>query len=165
MDWQAIRAEFPALARWTYLNTATFGQIPLRASAAVADHWAHRDEFACTDFLNWYDDANRLRSSIARLIHAAPEDIAFIPNAASALSIVLAGIKLSAGDNIVTLDDEFPNYQYLSSARKVTWERFYGSIDSHTRLVTISEVNYSTGFRPPLAEISQFLATRGIPLF
>jgi selenocysteine lyase/cysteine desulfurase len=56
MNWDTVRAEFPALANWTYLNTATFGQLPQRSVAAVARHFAHRDELACSDFLNWYDD-------------------------------------------------------------------------------------------------------------
>ena len=28
-DWKKIRAEFPALESWTFLNTATFGQLSL----------------------------------------------------------------------------------------------------------------------------------------
>ena len=104
-------------------------------------------------------------ASIARLIHAEPEDIAFVPNAAAALSIVLAGIAPEPGENIVTLDDEFPNYLYQDLARKVPWDRVYDSVDDNTRLVAFSEVNYATGFRPPLAEIAQFLTTRGVPLF
>src|SRR5438105_1952550 len=141
MNWTDIRAEFPALEHWTYLNTATYGQMPKRAVDAMAQHSERRDEFACSNFMDWYDDADRLRGSIARLIHAAPDDIAFVPNAAAALSIVLGGIEITPGDNIVTLDDEFPNYLYMGAARKVPWERFYESVDDRTRLVAFSEVN------------------------
>ncbi len=172
-DWSAIRAEFPALAQWTYLNSATFGQIPRRAVEAAGKHWAHRDELACTDFLSWFDDADRLRVSIGKLIGASADDIAFIPNAAAALGIVAAGLKWSKGDNVVTLADEFPNYLYLPALverhgvefREVPWERVYESIDARTRLVAISEVNYSNGFRPPLEELSRFLRERGVVLF
>jgi cysteine desulfurase / selenocysteine lyase len=160
-----IRVEFPALARWTYLNTATYGQMPLRAVNAMTRHSAQRDELACTNFLDWYTDADRMRASIARLIHAEPEDIAFVPNAAAALSIVLAGLAPRPDDNIVTLDDEFPNYLYQGAARKVRWEQIHESVDDKTRLVAFSEVNYATGFRPPLAEIAQFLKARHVPLF
>ena len=165
MDWVNIRAEFPALERWTYLNTATYGQMPRRAVEAMTRHSEQRDELACTNFLDWYADADRMRASIARLIHAEPDDIAFVPNAAAALSIVLAGIAPKPGENIVTLDDEFPNYLYQDLARKVPWERFYDSVDDRTRLVAFSEVNYATGFRPPLAEIAPFLEARSVPLF
>lgn len=165
VNWESIRREFPALAHWTYLNTATYGQMPRRAVEAMSRHSEQRDEFACTDFLDWYTDADRMRASIARLIHAEPGDIAFVPNAASALSIVLAGIAPKPDENIVTLDDEFPNYLYQGLAKRVPWERFYESVDDRTRLVAFSEVNYATGFRPPLPEISRFVAERGVPLF
>jgi len=165
MNWSVVRQEFPALQNWTYLNTATFGQVPRRGADAVARHFAHRDELACSDFLDWFDDADRLRAAIARLINASPDDIAFVPNAASALATIIAGLKFAPADNLVTLDDEFPNYLYAGAARRVTWEQFQESIDAHTRLVAFSEVNYATGFRPPIEEISQSLARRGIPLF
>lgn len=173
INWNAVRAEFPALANWTYLNSATFGQIPGRAVDAVAAHWAHRDEFACTDFLDWYNDADRLRQSLANLIHATPDDLAFIPNASVALGIVAGGLEWKPGDNVVTLADEFPNYLYLPALverhgvefREVPWERFFESIDERTRIVALSEVNYSSGFRPPLEKISRFLRDRGVLLF
>ena len=38
-DWNAVRGEFPALAEWTYLNSATFGQMPLRAVDAMSRHF------------------------------------------------------------------------------------------------------------------------------
>ena len=67
MDWAAIRAEFPALERWAYLNTATYGQMPTRSMDAEVRHWERRNEFACSDFLDWYADTERMRAAIARL--------------------------------------------------------------------------------------------------
>jgi len=173
IDWESVRAEFPALENWTYLNTATYGQLPKRGVAADAAHWVRRDQFASSDFLHWYEEADRIRESVARLIHAAPDDIAFIPNSAAALALLAGGIRWMPGDNVVTLADEFPNCLYLPALverhgvefREVPWDCFYNSIDERTRLVAISEVNYSTGFRPPLAELSGFLRSRGVRLF
>jgi cysteine desulfurase/selenocysteine lyase len=178
IDWNAIRAEFPALAHWTYLNTATYGQIPRRSVDAIARHFAHRDELACSDFLTWYDQAECMRTPIARLINAAPSDIAFIPNAATALGLVAGGIDWQPGDNVVTLGGEFPNQLYLPALihtqgagnrgvefRESAWESFYDAIDSRTRLVAISEVNYSTGFRPPIEDISKIAHSRGALVF
>lgn len=172
-DWNAIRGEFPALENWTYLNSATFGQIPRRAVEACSAHWAHRDELACMDFLDWYDDAYRLREAIARLIQATADDIAFIPTASAALGLVAGGIDWRAGDNVVTLAEEFPNYLYLPALverhgvefREVPSDQFFDSIDERTRLVALSEVNYASGFRPPLVEISRFLRERGVIFF
>lgn len=173
IDWESVRAEFPALSRWTFLNTATYGQVPRRAVAADAAHWADRDELACTDFLTWYDAADRLRESVARLIHAAEDDIAFLTNSSAALGLLAGGIDWQRGDNVVTLAGEFPNCLYLPAVverhgadfREVSWECFYSAIDARTRMVALSEVNYASGFRPPLEEIAAFLRSRGILLY
>jgi selenocysteine lyase/cysteine desulfurase len=129
--------------------------MPRRAVDAVSRHWQHRDELACADFLAWYDDADRLRGALACLIHAAPEDIAFVPNAAAALGIVAGGLDWKAGDNAVTLADEFPNYLYLPALleRHGVEVREAGVIDDRSRLVAFSEVNYATGFRAQLDDI------------
>ena len=173
VDWEAVRAQFPALAEWTYLNTATFGQLPRAGTEAAARHYAHRDELACSDFLSWYEDMNRLRGKIGRLIHCDAEDIAFIPNAATALGILLGGLDWQAGDRILTLEHEFPNNLYAPGLAdrqgvqmvETPWERFYESVDSRTRLVLVSSANYNTGFAPPLAEIADFLHARDILLY
>ncbi len=173
VDWHKLRLEFPALTEWTFLNTATFGQMPRRAVEAANAHFARRDRFACSDFIEWFDDADRIRELAARLIHARAEDIAFIPNASTALSLLLGGLDWNSGDQILTLTDEFPNqYYYPSYLRRcgvdlidVPFERFWDAVTPRTRLVALSTVNYSTGFRAPLAEISEFLRRRGILLY
>ncbi len=172
-DWDAVRREFPALAHWTYLNTATFGQLPRRATDAVARHFAHRDELACGDFLAWYDDADRIRAKIGRLINCAPEDIAFVPNASTALGLLLAGMDWRPGDHVLTLEHEFPNNLYAPgllerfgvATTACPWDRFCDSVDAKTRLAIVSSVNYNTGFAPPLAEMAEFLRARGVLLF
>jgi len=172
-DWVKIRQEFPALERWTYLNTATFGQMPRRAADAVAQHLARRDELACADFMQWFDDADRIRGQIAELIGCQGADIAFIQNASAGLSLLLGGLDWKTGDQIVTLRDEFPNHYYYPSHLRESgvefvetdWQQFYASLTARTRLVAISTVNYSTGFRPPLHEIGTELRRRHIMLY
>jgi selenocysteine lyase/cysteine desulfurase len=172
-DWNAIRDQFPALAHWTCLNTATFGQLPRCATEAVARHFAHRDELACSDFLTWYDDADRLRAKIARLIHCEATDIAFVPNASVALGILLGGIDWRPGDRVLTLQNEFPNNLYAPGMlerfgvemAECAWPDLCDSVDERTRLVLISSANYNTGFAPPLADLAEFLRARGVLLY
>jgi len=173
MAWSAVRAEFPALSHWTYLNTATFGQLPIRATRAVGDHFAHRDALACGDFLTWFDDADRLRGKLGRLFGCTADDVCFIPATAHALSWLMHGIPWQAGDEIVTLSPEFPNSVYhpaLLADRgvqlvEIPWGGLYSAITERTRLVIVSAMNYSTGFRPPLVELSEFLRARGVMLY
>jgi len=172
-DWKALRAEFPALATWTYLNTATYGQMPRVASAAMSRYLERRDAMACSDFLSWFDDMDAIRSSCARLINCESQDIAFVVNASTGLSTLLLGLSWRPGDEVLTLDDEFPNQLYVSSVlerfgaklRAVPWSGFYDSVSRRTRLVLLSTVNYATGWHPPIEEISRYLEGRGVLLF
>src|SRR5258708_8893211 len=174
VDWDADRAEFPAVGNWTYLNTATFGQVSRRSTAAMAQHFAHRDELACWDFLSWFDDMQRVREKAARLIHAEADDVAFVSNASTALGILLAGLDWRLGDRILTLEHEFPNNLYAPGLLQRfgvemverPWERFYHSVDAQPpRLVAISSANYNNRFAPPLDEIAPFLRQRGVLLY
>ena len=170
VDWQAVREQFPALTGWTYLNTATYGQLPRRATEAVARHFSRRDELACGDFMSWFDDMDVIRTNIGRLIDCSADDVAFITNAATALSLFLGGIEWRSGDRIVVLENEFPNniyYAALLAERGVelveaSWADFYEAVTPATRAVLMSTASYITGFTPPLAEIGQFLRRRGV---
>jgi cysteine desulfurase/selenocysteine lyase len=170
MNWSNIRAEFPALRNWTWLNTATFGQLPTRTRKAVDAHFARRDELACADFLSWFDDMDELRGLIAQLIYCDAADIAFAMNACSALSLFLGGMDWHAGDRVVTLRDEFPNqYYFVASLAErgvelVEADRIE-SLPERTRAVLLSTVNYSNGYRPDVARISQLAHAAGALLY
>jgi selenocysteine lyase/cysteine desulfurase len=161
-DWSQVRAQFPSLANWTFLNSATFGQLPQCAVDAVARHFAERNATACHDFLRWFEDHDRLRLKIARFIGATADEIAFIPNAATALGLLVRGIDWREGDEIVTLEHEFPNQIYgpkfleRRGVRTIEapWPQLLDRIGKRTRMVAISTVNYATGFRAPLEEIA-----------
>ncbi len=170
MNWDNLRAEFPALEHWAFLNTASFGQVPLRSKTALDRHFKRRDDLACHDFIDWFDDMDGIRELAAQLIHCKSSDIAFIPNASTALSLLMGGLEWRTGDRIVTLLDEFPNHYYYPAHLKKSgvelietpFERFYEAVTPRTRLVAMSTVNYTSGFRPPLEEISRFLHERDI---
>jgi selenocysteine lyase/cysteine desulfurase len=170
MNWEFVRVQFPALRSWTYLNSATYGQMPLRAQKAVERHFSTRDETACTDFLTWFDDADRIRGVVAELIGCKAEDIAFAMNAAAALSLFLGGIDWKPGDRIVTLRDEFPNQYYFAATLaergvEVVELETLDSFPDRTRAICVSTVNYTTGYRPDLTGIAPLARERGALLF
>lgn len=176
-DWNQVRRQFPVLEKWTYLNSATFGPVPLCAVEAANGHFRHRDEEACIDFLDWFTDADRVRAKAARLIGGQAADIAFVPSAGAALSWLMLGIDWKPGDQVLTLVHEFPNnlyYPLVWRGRQVEFiemplaggrfalDHFLSLLTTRTRLVLLSTVNYSTGLRPPLEQIGAALRERGI---
>lgn len=169
-DWAGIRAQFPSLEGRTFLNTATFGQLPISAKQAACAHFARRDETAALDFLDWFDDLNSTRALIARLLHCSPDDVAFVPNAGYALSLAVSSIDWKAGDELLTLHHEFPNQLYGHAsvgARGVEcdWPDFAEHITERTRLVALSTVNYTTGLRPDLAPLLKALRQQGVVVY
>jgi cysteine desulfurase / selenocysteine lyase len=163
IDWAQIRAQFPALQHKTFLNSATMGQLPIAASEAVMAHLQRRDYVAAVDAPRWFDDLDRLRAKLATLVHATPADIGFVPSTSHALSIVTNGIDWQPGDEILTLENEFPNNTYAGSLltrrgvifRETPLADFASSVTPRTRLVLVSALSYLNGMRAPLADIRQ----------
>ena len=159
-DWAAVRDQFPALRGITYLNTATYGQTPKSAVEAVVKHLARRDSLACSDFLEWFDDAAQIRSSLAELINASSgDDIAFVSTSSTALAWLLNGLEWRPGDLVVTLRGEFPNHLYAPAMLdrfgvefvETDWDGMQRLVEQgRVRAAFLSTVNYATGFRPPL---------------
>lgn len=170
MNWNKIRAEFPALRHVTYLNSATFGQLAMRTQAAVAQHFERRDAHACADFLTWFDDMDELRGLLGKLVNCAAADVAFVPNAATALSLFLGGIEWQPGDRIATLPNEFPNQFYYANwlaAKGVELVECPGLavLPERTRAVVLSTVNYMDGYRPELLGVGARARAAGALLY
>ena len=174
-DWSAVRGEFPVLAESTYLNTATFGPTPRRAVEAAARVLERRSTTPSYDPVAFYDEIEPVREKAARLIGARADDIAFLPSASIGLSWILHGLDWTEGDRLLAFHHEFPNNQYaphLLARRGVVFDEapagegfaldgFLGRITPRTRIVLMSALSYSTGFRPPLAEIGAAVRDSG----
>ncbi len=170
MSWEAVRREFPALEKGTYLNTATNGHIANRTLAAMHRHFTQRNENAALDLDGWFDASDAIRAELGTLVGCAAEDIAFMPNASSALSLMISGIHWKPGDRILSLEGEFPNQLYYPAylaAKGVELAiapcgELLDHVTDRTRLVAISAVSYSNGFVAPIEHIAEVLRARGI---
>jgi selenocysteine lyase/cysteine desulfurase len=141
-------------------------------------HLRDQLENGAANYLNWFAGIKRTRQLCAQLINAEPAEIAFAPNTSAGLAIIANGVAWQAGDNIVTADCEFP-------ANLVPWRRIQrehgvelrfareqagrletaeilGLIDERTRVVTLSFVEYASGFRNDLLTIGRVCRERDI---
>jgi selenocysteine lyase/cysteine desulfurase len=136
----------------------------------VDQHFARRDETACSDFLTWFDDVDGIRGLIGQLINCKADDVAFAMNAAAALSLFLGGIDWQPGDRIVTLRDEFPNQYYFAASLATRGVELIEmdeitALPARTRAVLVSTVNYSNGYRPDVSELSRLTHQAGALLY
>src|SRR5215216_6690230 len=110
MDAAAFRSEFPVLERNAYLNAGTDGPVPAMALAAATEALEQqtRDGRFRKHFEARGELADRLRAAYAALLGADPADIARTTSTTEGLNIVLSGLGLGPGDEIVTSDEEHP---------------------------------------------------------
>jgi selenocysteine lyase/cysteine desulfurase len=121
-----------------------------------------------------------VRATAARLINAVPAEIALVPNTTAGIGLVAEGFPWTAGDNVVTLANEFPSNQYpwmnLASrgveTRRVPVDggvvdlaRIEAACDQRTRIVTVSWVGYATGWRIDVPAVASLCRRKGCYFF
>lgn len=166
-----IRGLFPALRRYAYLNSAAVAPIPTTSIDAVISQLRDVSEHGSTHYPAWVETKGRARALVAEMLNVSPENIAFTRNTSDGFAAVAAGIDWSAADNIVSFHKEFPaNYYAWRRVRdrfgvdlrlcperdgRIDLDEFIGMIDSDTKLVSISAVQFASGFRTDLERVGR----------
>lgn len=176
MDWQALREEFPVTRNYNFLNHAGVAPLSRRAAEAARRYLTHAEENA---YLRggFVKEVDRVRGQAAQLINAQPDELAFIKNTSEGLSFVANGLTWQSGDNVVISSAEFSANVYpwqalrsrgvqvrtvLEEEGRVPLERILEAINARTRVVSISSVQYASGFRTDLAALGAFCQSQGV---
>jgi len=172
-----LQREFPILQELTFLNHAGVSPLPARSAEAMRRMITEAERFGPFYQKKDHQRLEWLRTAAARLLACLPDEIAFVKNTTEGLSLVAEGLDWRSGDNVVTAAHEFPAnvYPWRSLARRGVelrvvpernWrfeiEDFARAMDNHTRLLTVSAVQFSTGFRMPLEELGRLCRERGV---
>jgi cysteine desulfurase/selenocysteine lyase len=157
-DW---RQEWFEIEDATYLDAATQSPLPKASLRAVqgALEWQkfpHRIPDTA-----YFEMPNRIRTSIARLIGAKPEEIALTTGASSGMSAVAYGLTWKPGDEILTAKGEFPlqnaawkpmearegvKLKIVSPRERfISADDFIAALTPKTRLVSVSLVRFDDG--------------------
>ena len=161
-----------------YLNHAAVSPWPRRTAAAVHAFADENARQGARDYPAWVRTESQLREQLRRLINArSADEIALLKNTSEALSVVAWGLPWQAGDNVVISDREFPSnrvtWESLGSlgvtTRKVDLDRgdspedaLIDAMDAHTRLLSISSVQYGSGLRVDLERLGRACRERDI---
>jgi selenocysteine lyase/cysteine desulfurase len=177
MDWTAWRLEHPITARWAYFGHAAVAPVTARARQTLID-WAN--DLADNGVVHDSTRVRRIeevRRLAGQLLHADPLDIAFVKNTSEGLGIVAEGLSWNSGDNVVTAAEEYPAnlYPWMNLAGRgvelrmvpsrdgrILVDDLRAAMDGRTRLVTLSFVEYGSGFRNDLDAIGSLCRERGI---
>jgi L-cysteine/cystine lyase len=171
MTFEEVRAGFPVLERLAYLNAGTFGPLAQATTDAVQAELQ-------TALLNgrcgaeYFERALRLRgelrATLAAFVGAEVDQVALTASTTDGCNLVVRGLRLASGDEIVTTDAE--HFGLLgplgvSGARVVVVppdaERIAAAVTPQTKLLALSQVLWTTGETLPVAELR---AACGVPV-
>src|SRR5215469_14847357 len=174
----SIRKLFPVTGNYVYLNHSAVSPLSIPVRQAMTSLVNDLTDNGAVNYKEWQDTIETVRADAARLVNARPHEIAFMRNTSSAISTIANGIDWNPGDSVVTCNIEFPANIYpwmrLQAERGVVLrmaperdgridpDKLLELADSSTRVITISWVQFSSGYRIDLAPIGRFCRDRGI---
>jgi selenocysteine lyase/cysteine desulfurase len=180
MDWEKLRDEFPITRRWAFFDDAAVAPITARAQKALADWAADMADNGDVQEHLWVKRVEQVRGLAGRLLDADPLDIAFIKNTSEGIGIVAEGFPWKPGDNVVTAAEEYPAniYPWMNLAargvelrmvasrdRRLWLDDIRSAMDQRTRLVSLSFVEFASGFRNDLDAVGALCRERGAYFF
>jgi L-cysteine/cystine lyase len=109
MTWPEERARFPVLQRHAYLNAGTFGPLARATVAAMDDlrAWeAVNGRGGKTYFDAMLERRTRARALLASQLAVPPDHVALTDSTTQAVYVVVVGLDVQPGDEVVTTDAE-----------------------------------------------------------
>lgn len=145
--------------------------MPSITADAVYSQLKDASENGTLHFNDWIATKERARKLAAEMLNVKSEQIAFMRNTSDGFASVANGMTWKKGDNIVTYAKEFPSNFYpwrrirdryevefrLCSEQngRIDLDEFIALIDENTKLVSISAVQFASGFRADLTKIGE----------
>ncbi|HEX6715198.1 MAG TPA: aminotransferase class V-fold PLP-dependent enzyme [Thermoleophilaceae bacterium] len=168
----SLRAEFPVLDRIAYLNAGTDGPIPYRAAAAAAASVAEQLDAGRSGKAH-FEAIQQVREDLRRraawLMGCPPGEIALTHSTTDGMNMVLHGMKLARGDEVVTTDEEHPGLlaplAALEADAGITvkfapFAEVANAVTPQTKLIACSHVSWVNG---QVVDMGALSAT-GVPI-
>lgn len=169
------KSDFPWTAETAYLDSASIGPLPTRSRVELDAFNALRSTPHRIPKDVQFGALTRARSFAARLLNVSASEIALATNTSFGLNIAAGALPLGPGDIVLASDREFPAnvYPWMRLAERgvqlelvpVTAEgwpdeaRLLERIaDPRVKVLAVSLVQFSNGYKVDLAELSR--ATR-----
>jgi len=164
------RKLFPVVNDFIYLDHAGVAPISTRVKSKVNDFLDIALNKGLTKYDLFMEEVENVRINFSRLLNCKPQEIAFIKNTSHGLSLIAKGIEWREGDSMIVFEKEFPAnlYTWLDLKRsgvevrqaqlingRVQIKEIEKLIDKNTRLLSISSVQFTNGYRADLKSIGK----------
>ncbi len=165
MNWESIRANYPATKNYTYLNTASSGLISTNTKKAIDNH--------LNDYLNhgglhrkeWVQHGKEARTRVSKLLNCDRDSVAFVPDVSSGMN--LTAERFIDKPTVVLVKHDFPSVglPWIARGFPIQWvekeqdqsislEKIDGALNGGNKILAISWVQYNSGFTIDLSQLS-----------
>ena len=167
------REFFPVTRHLVYLNHAAVAPLCLPAAQAMERLTRDALDWGSLHYSQWLECYDGLRRGAARLVNGAPGEIAIVKNTSEGIATIAMGLEWRPGDRIVAFEGEFPANQYPwrrleSKGVTIEWLPATAPLERidqaarGARLLSISFVQFLTGFRADLIGIGEICRRQGV---
>jgi L-cysteine/cystine lyase len=165
MTFDEARAQFPVLERFAYLNAGTNGPLA-RATVAAMGEQNERDLVEGRSSKAYFEGMLALREEIrhefAALLNVDDASVAVTDSTTRGCAVVLAGLGLTADDEVITTDQEhfgLTGPLHATGARVVLAaadeEAIAAAVTPRTKLIATSQVLWTTGRKLDLQRLRE----------
>jgi isopenicillin-N epimerase len=181
--WFEVQQAFTVDRSFIYLNSGGVAPSPRIVQEAMRRYLEYSNQGpAYTMWRILEPQKEVVRKRLAQVFGCDPEELAITRNASEALEIVQLGIKLKAGDEVLTTAQDYPrmlqtwrqrerregitikkvNFTPPVSSPDVLFDMFERAITPKTKLIHFCHITNTTGQIFPVKRIVQMARARGI---
>jgi selenocysteine lyase/cysteine desulfurase len=165
INWDDIRKQFPVTQTVTYLNAAAAGPLARATSGAATEYYRQMMDHGDVHWDEWLAKREDVRRKVAAFINAEPDEIALTTNTSSGMNIIIDALETQG--EVISCDLEFPVstlpwmnrhipvHLVKSVAGEVRLEDIRSAMNGRTRIICLSHVQFSNGFRLDLEELGK----------
>jgi selenocysteine lyase/cysteine desulfurase len=173
--WQTVRDQFLLEPGYSYFNTGGLGPSPEPVVASVDSAWRDLERHCETG----HGRREAVHEQACSLFGCGEDELAFTRNATESMNLVVRGLRLRDGDEIVMTTHEHPGGATPWFAKREeqgirirtfepgtgggdTIDRLRQVLTARTRVVMVSHITCTHGLVLPIQEISALCRERGI---
>ncbi|MGA7143480.1 MAG: aminotransferase class V-fold PLP-dependent enzyme [Desulfobacterales bacterium] len=179
MNWDSIYKAFPVNQEMIWLNncgTTPAGTHILTALSRFMEGYSRKG--ILTETARFPEVRRNIKSILSRLLNCLPDELALIHNTAEGMNFISHGLTLSAGDEVILLQNEYPSNIYpwrhlekkgvklITTPMETSPESFLKElkrlITAKTRAVSLSAVHWCTGMPLPLEQAGKLCQENNI---
>lgn len=175
-DFEALRDEFPILARKTYLNSCSLGALSKRSEAYLGEfveRW--HDMGASAWYTHWLGRVEDLRGRVSTFLGTTTRELALLPSTSTALAAVTESVDAAGRNRVVCTELDFPTLAYQWAVKpeiemvvlkspdgvRIDPEQFAEVIDERTLFLATSHVFFATGYEQDLTTLARIARDAG----